>query len=213
MLHVHTTKLTNRRRRPEMSKRLALLAASTVVCSAAAHAQFRASIQGTVTDSTGAVIPNASVTLKDGDTGKVLTAIANASGTYNFDALANDHFTITASAPGFKQQVISDYTLNPDQANAVSLRLDIGDAGTTVNVSADTVAALDTETANVSGNVNANEIQHLPSAGRDVFSLTQLAPGVFGDGSQAAAGGTNNLPGTQGPGGSGSGIFATENGP
>ncbi len=201
-------------RRRIVSRRFARLMATAVVCSgAAAQAQFRASIQGTVTDPQGAVVPGANVTLTDVDTGRSLTAVSNASGTYNFNALAPDHYNLTATATGFKQQLISNLTLLPEQANAVNVQLALGDISTSVTVTGDQVAALDTETASIAGTVNSNEIQHLPSAGRDVFSLTQLAPGVFGDGSQAAAGGTNNLPGTQGPGGSGSGIFATENGP
>ena len=183
------------------------------VCTPALHAQFRASIQGVVTDPSGAVIPNASVTLTDLDTGKVLKAQSNGSGTYTFNALAADRFRIAASAPGFKQQVVDQLVLNPDQSNAVNLKLELGDTSAVVNVGADTLAALDTETANIAGNVDSNEIQHLPSAGRDIFQLVQLAPGVFGDGAQSTSG-TSQLPGTQGPGGPGhsTGIFATENG-
>src|SRR6516225_6690428 len=72
---------------------------------------------------------------------------------------------------------------------------------------------IDTETSNLSGTVSEKEFQKLPSIGRDPFQLLQLAPGAFGDGAQGAGGGTNNLPGNAGPGGSGSnsGIFQTEN--
>ena len=65
---------------------------------AAAHAQFRASIQGIVTDPTGAVIPGAQLTLTDTDTNRILTATANAGGVFNFNALAPDHYRITAAA-------------------------------------------------------------------------------------------------------------------
>ena len=60
-----------------------------------------------------------------------------------------------------------------------------------------------------------NQIEHMPSFGRDVFQLIQLAPGVFGDGAQGHGGGGHHIPGTQGPGGTGgnTGISATENGP
>ncbi|MEP6643425.1 MAG: carboxypeptidase regulatory-like domain-containing protein [Acidobacteriaceae bacterium] len=75
-----------------------------------------------------------------------------------------------------------------------------------------TTMALDTETATLSGTINSNQIQHMPSFNRDVFQLAQLAPGVFGDASQKGGGGSNNTPGNQGPGGS-SGVFNTENGP
>ncbi len=193
-----------------------LLKTAAVVAMAggtSALAQFRASIQGTVTDPTGAVIPGANVTLTDMDTGRSLNATTNGSGVYTFNSLAPDHYTVTTKAPGFKQQVIKDFTVVPEQSNAVNVQMALGDQGSSVDVSGNTVAPLDTANATISGTVDSNQIQHLPSAGRDVFSLTQLAPGVFGDGSQSAAGGANNLPGTQGPGGSGSGIFQTENGP
>ncbi|WP_348267808.1 carboxypeptidase regulatory-like domain-containing protein [Edaphobacter paludis] len=191
----------------------AALAMMVALVAPLAHAQFRASIQGTVTDPQGEVIPGATLTLTDTDTNRVLTATSNASGVYNFNALPPDHFTLAADATGFKHQVINGVRIIPEQANAVNVRMDLGEATTSVTVSGETVPALDTETASINGSVDSNQIEHLPSSGRDVFTLIQLAPGVFGDQSQSAGGGVNNLPGTQGPGGSGSGIFQTENGP
>ncbi len=152
--------------------------------------------------------------LTDLETSKTLTAVSNARGTYNFSALAPDHYKLSTAATGFTPQLIEDLQLNPEQANAVNVQMTVaGGPTTTVTVSGTSVAELDTETAAIGGSVDSNQIKHLPSAGRDIFQLVQLAPGVFGDGSQSAGGGSNNLPGTQGPGGSGSGIFATENGP
>jgi hypothetical protein len=186
-----------------------------ILCTAALHAQFRASIQGTVTDPTGAVIPGATLTLTDTDTNHAITAISNGSGVYNFNALPPDHYTLTVTAKGFQTNNVQDVHIIPEQPNALNVTMQIGDANTTVTVSGDTLSNLETETASTSGTVDSNQIQHLPSFGRDVFQLTQLAPGVFGDGSQASGGGTYALPGTQGPGGSSSnsGIFSTENGP
>ena len=193
--------------------RASMITTAFAMAGTAAHAQFRASIQGTVTDTTGAAIPNATLTLTDIDTGRTFTANSNASGVYNFNALAPDHYKLSATAAGFKQQLLDDVHLIPEQANSLNVQLSLGEATTTVNVDAAEVAVLDTETASTSGQVDSNQIQHLPSPGRDIFSLVQLAPGVFGDGSQGSGGGSNNLPGSQGPGGSGSGIFSTENGP
>ena len=185
------------------------------LCAATAHAQFRASIQGTVADSTGAVIPGATLTLTDNATGHALTAISNGSGVYNFNALPPDPFTLTAVAKGFQTNTITDVSIIPEQPNAINVTLQIGDTNTTVTVNGDAISALETATASTSGVVTSDQIQHLPSANRDVFQLAQLAPGVFGDGSQGGSGGTNNLPGNSGPGGSGNGAgtFQTENGP
>ena len=66
-----------------------------------ASAQFRASIQGTVTDPEGKVVPGATLTLTDNDTSRVLNATSNASGVYNFNALPPNHFTLaTVAAAG-----------------------------------------------------------------------------------------------------------------
>ena len=198
------------------TRRNLLIAAITMAAgffAPVAQAQFRAAIQGTVTDPQGEVIPGATLTLTDVDTNRVMTATSNASGVYNFNALPPDHFKLTADAPGFKHQVINNVRIVPEQANAVNVKMDLGEATTSITVSGDTVPALETQTASITGTVSSNQIEHLPSSGRDVFTLIQLAPGVFGDRSQNAGGGAHNLPGASGPGGSGSGIFQTENGP
>ena len=191
------------------------LALGACLLAPSALAQFRASIQGTVTDSTGAVVPGAVVTLTDIGTAKVLTSTTTDSGLYNFNALPPDHFSIAVDKTGFKKKILNDVQLIPEQANSVNVQLELGDATSqTVTVSGTDNPALDTETASINGVVGSNEIQHLPSFGRDVFQLTQLAPGSFGDGSQGGNGGSNNLPGTN-IGGTGptDGIFKTENGP
>lgn len=177
------------------------------------QAQFRASIQGTVTDPTGAVIPGATLTLTDLGTAKKYTTTSDGNGLYNFNALPPDQFSLVANKSGFKQKALDHLQLIPEQANAVNLQLDLGDATQTVTVSGD-AQRLDTETASINGVIGSNEIQHLPSFGRDVFQLSQLAPGSFGDGSQGGGGGTNSLPASQigGPAAS-DGIFKTENGP
>jgi hypothetical protein len=191
-----------------------LLAIATCPFVPAAQAQFRASIQGTVTDPSGAVIPGATLTLTDLGTAKILTTTSDANGLYNFNALPPDQFSLVVNMNGFRQKALDHLQLIPEQANAVNVQLELGDASQTVTVSGEEQPALDTETASISGVVSSNEIQHMPSFGRDVFQLSQLAPGSFGDGSQAAGGGTNSLPGSQ-IGGSGAtdGIFKTENGP
>lgn len=199
-----------------LTSRAILLASAAVTALApAAHAQFRASITGTVTDSSGAVIPGAQVTLVDKQTGKSLQATTNGTGDYNFNALPPDTFTLTTAMSGFSTKTINDLTITPEQANNINVQLAVSSTGASVEVTADAVSPLETATGSISGTISSNEIQHLPTAGRDVFQLLQLTPGAFGDGQRSAGGGTNSIPGSQGPGGSGAGqgAFATENGP
>ena len=185
-----------------------------LVASVSASAQFRASIQGTVTDPDGAVVPNAQLTLKDNGTNNVLTAKSDSSGTYNFNALPADVFTLTATAPGFNQKVIANLQIIPEQPNSVNVQLTLGATSTTITVSGATESAVDTETSNIGGTITSNDIEHTPSFNRDVLTLTQLAPGAVSDGSQGSGGGVYAIPGNQGPGGSGSsGASPTENRP
>ena len=198
----------------------ALRTVSVVAClilsAAMAHAQYRTSIQGVVTDPTGAVVAGAHLTLTNPATGEKQVRDSNDAGVFNFNALpASVRFRLEVEKDGFQKKVIDNLDLIPEQPNSVTVQLVIGAASTTVTVDATAAPLLDTETASVNGVVSDNQIQHMPSFGRDVFQLIQLAPGVFGDGAQGNGGGAENIPGTQGPGGTGGnqGIFQTENGP
>ena len=185
----------------------------TFLCSTA-QAQFRASLRGTVTDSQDAAVPGATVTLVDTGTNRTLVSTSDANGLYEFNALPAAPYRLTVEHDGFQKKVLEHVVIIPEQPNALNLQLDVGQVQTTVTVSGET-QALDTETATLSGTVTSNQIQNMPSFGRDVFQLIQLAPGVFGDGAQGNGGGGAQLPGSQGPGSTGGnqGIFQTENGP
>jgi Carboxypeptidase regulatory-like domain/TonB dependent receptor len=181
----------------------------------AAFAQYRGSLQGTVTDDQGAVVPQVTVTLIDHETNRELTAQTNGSGVYNIGSLPPSRYTLTAEKAGFKKTVLENVGILSEQPNAVDITLHVGQAAETVMVNGDAAPLLDTETPTVSGTVTSQEVQTLPAYGRDPLQLLQLAPGAFGDGSQAAGGGSNDLPSRNGPGGSSatSGIFATQNTP
>ena len=180
-----------------------------------AHAQYRTSIQGSVTDPQGSVIPGATLTLKNLSTNGTIVRTSNDAGVFNFNALPADHFSLVAERDGFKKKVLNDLQLIPEQPNSLNIQLDLGAVTETVSVNAGLEPAIDTQTAAIGRTISSNEIEQMPSFGRDVFQLTQLAPGVVSDGSQAGGGGTFNLPGNQGPGGTSAnaGIFQTENGP
>lgn len=190
---------------------LGFISASAIL----ANAQFRASLRGTVTDPQGEVVSGATVTLTDTATSQKMIATTDANGIYQFNALGPAPYSLTAEHEGFKRRVLDHVQIIPEQLNALDIQLEVGEVQQTVTVSG-TVQTLDTETATVSGTINGNQIQHMPSFNRDVFQLAQLAPGTFGDASQQKGGGASTTPGNQGPGGTpggSGGIFSTENGP
>jgi hypothetical protein len=180
-----------------------------------AQAQYRTAIQGVVTDTSGAVVEGAKLTLTNPATGEKQVRISDGAGVYNFNALpAAARFNLEVTKNGFQKKFIENLDLVPDQPNAVNVVLMVGSTSETVQVNAQSMPLLDTETASLNGVISSNQVQHMPSFGRDVMQLIQLTPGVFGDGAQGAAGGAEQLPGMQGPGSTGgnAGIFQTENG-
>ncbi len=194
--------------------RTGVVLAGIATLTLAAHAQYRASLRGTVTDPSGAVVPGATVTLTDTGTNQSMTAVSDANGIYNFNGLAPDRFSVKAEKQGFQTTNVAQVVLIPEQPNALDIKMQVGGTTQQVVVSGSAAPLLDTDTATVSATISSNQIQHLPSYNRDVFQLAQITPGVFGDAAHASGGGTFTNPGNQGPGGSsgGSGIFGTENG-
>jgi hypothetical protein len=173
-----------------------------------ALAQFRASIQGTITDPSGAVISGAQITLTDTTNNHTQSAKSNGQGIYYLQALPADTFSLAVTAPGFSSKTLTDVTIIPEQPNTLNIQLALGTANESVTVNAGTVPALDTTTANISSTITSDQIQHMPSFNRDVFQLAALAPGMFGDNSMASNGNENNLPAEQNGGESaGQGIF------
>jgi len=178
--------------------------------------QYRGSLQGTVTDAQGAVISGAIVTLIDKETNRTLMAQTNEAGVYNIGSLPPSRYTLTVEKPGFQRKVLEDVGIVAEQENAVNVVLAVGNITETMTVRGDAAPLLDTETASISGTITSQEAQTMPVYGRDVFQLLQLAPGAFGDGSQAAGGGSNFLPSRNFAVGSASpsqGIFGTYNSP
>lgn len=179
-----------------------------------ASAQYRASLQGTVTDAQGALVPGAQLSLTDIETNRTIAVTSDASGSFIFNVLPPSTYTLEVTCAGFKKKVLDGVQIIAEQANALNIALEIGVTSETVTVNAAESPLIDTATGNMSGTIDENAIAKMPSFGRDVFQLVQLAPGMFGDGAQGSGGGTHNLPGSN-SGGSGSsdGVFKTENQP
>ena len=99
-----------------------------------AHAQYRASIQGVITDPSGAVVQDATVSLTNKETNRTVTTTSNAAGVYSFNALPPSTYSITAEKTGFKKKVLDNVGVIAEQANAVNIQLDLGQSNETVTV-------------------------------------------------------------------------------
>ena len=179
------------------------------------QAQYRASIQGTITDQSGAVVPGAQITLTSIETNVTKTAATSESGVYAISGLAPGSYNLTVEKQGFAKKVLNGLTITSEQSQAQDVQLDLAQqTAQTVTVNASESPSLDTENANVSGTLSGQQIISLPTFGRDPFQAVALAPGAFGDNSRSGSGsGPQNLPGNAGPGGSSgsTSIFQTEN--
>jgi hypothetical protein len=156
----------------------------------AAFAQLTtADILGTVTDSTGAVIPNANVTLVNLGTNEERTAQSNSSGDYSFTLLPVGHYSVTVKAPGFLASITKDLAVEAGDRARADARLQPGSASAVVEVSASN-PLLQADSATVSSSVTAMAVQDLPLNGRNFVQLVQLVPGANeGPGNGLSSGG------------------------
>ena len=158
--------------------RLALVVLSTLLLCSVAFPQTsvsNGSISGTVTDATGAVVPNAKV-IMTGPTGQTIHATTSGAGTYSSGALVPGMYSVRAEAKGFKTtQLKVDVQVN-NTANG-NIKLEIGQESTVIEVQGSEVA-VNTEQAEVQGVLTASQISNLPVNGRNFLDLAQLEPGV-----------------------------------
>jgi hypothetical protein len=177
-----------------------------------AHAQFGSSLSGSVLDSTGAAIPNASVTLTNTATQQTKTSTTNVTGAFHFSELGSGQYTLVVSAAGFKKSDLTSVALEAESARDVTVKLQPGGDTESVTVNADEVPQIQTADASIGSTITSEEIQKLPTVGADPYELLRTAPGITGDGARAGNGNAVFLPNGGGPGGSNSGTFQTENG-
>jgi len=183
-----------------------------LLTSLTASAQFKATIQGTVTDNSGAVVAGATVAVTNLETNKVTTTTTTDDGFYRVGGLPPGRYTVMAELAGFKKAVVEDVVVQAEEPRGVDLKLEAGQVTESVTVTAgNEVAPLQTENADVTRAITRQEILRIPQVGRDPFELIRLAPGVFGSGARSGSGGSVGLPNTTGPGGSNVSVFQTEN--
>ncbi|MGI8769844.1 MAG: TonB-dependent receptor [Acidobacteriaceae bacterium] len=143
------------------------------------HAQaVYGSINGTVTDNTGASIPNATITVTDEAKGTSVTAQSNGSGGYTVEHLIPDLYNVKVAASGFQSYEQQHLQINADTSPKVDAQLTVGAASQTVQVNANEVPELKTDRADVSTILSARTVEGLPVANRNFTSLELLQPGA-----------------------------------
>jgi len=133
-------------------------------------------ITGTVTDPSGAVVPNATVTLKSTTTGQTRNTTTNNNGAYRFSLLQPGTYTVTATASGFSKAETTA-AINVGQATVADVKLAVGTSSQTVEVTS-AVPLVQADTADLSTNFDQNVVANAPNGGNDLTYIAQTAPGI-----------------------------------
>ena len=166
----------------EESSRNSLLILLAIFCLFACSLPARAqavygSIFGTVTDNTGAVVPNATVTVTDISKATSVSVQTNESGAYTAQHLIPDTYRVDAKADGFNISSANNVIVYADTSPKVDLQLSVGSVSNTVTVSA-AAPLLEADRADVSTILNARAIENLPNLNRNFTAFELLTPGT-----------------------------------
>lgn len=183
-----------------MKTRLRVIGLCALVCwmlggsSVVARAQGYGSISGTVTDATGAVIPDAAVTATQVGTGLQLKTTTSGSGTYVFPSLAPSVYNLSVSRAGFQTYRESGLQVRADNALTANIALKAGSTSETVTVSAE-ATQVDTTTGTLQQVIGTSQVNNLPLNGRNAAQLTEEVAGItLAPPAQADQGNTKTFP-------------------
>lgn len=143
-----------------------------------AQVRITGGISGTVTDSQDAVIPGATVQLKDEGTGITRDTVTNDSGFFQFPDLNHGIYSITVSLQGFQKAVYNRVVVESGRNTDLRVKLTPGGLEETVTVEAATTPVLETSSNLIANTLNRKEITELPLTSRDTFQLARLVPGA-----------------------------------
>jgi hypothetical protein len=152
-------------------------AALLLLCATGAWAQSTATLSGTVTDPSGAVVPNAHVVVHSLATGLDRSVETDNAGSYVVPSLQPGDYKVQVSAAGFGMDTIEKVTLQVAQSLTVNPKLAIASAGATVQVESDAASQIESSTITVGQVIGKNTVQELPLNGRHFLDLTVLTPG------------------------------------
>ncbi len=144
---------------------------------AVASAQENGTITGQVTDSTGAAVPGATITITQTKTGETRTTDSSGAGLYTIPALAIGIYNLKATAAGFQTYTKTGIVVNEASTVRAEVVLTVGSASQTVTVQANALQ-VQSETSEVSSLITGQQVLQLSTNGRNVMSLTTLGTGV-----------------------------------
>jgi len=156
-----------------------LVIALLALCPLVTYAQTVAGeISGLVTDTTGAIVPEAVIEVTDLDRNVTLRTVSNEAGFYVVRPLPPGRYEITATLAGFQRYVLGPFPIATQQKASVNIPLEVGEVTESVTVMA-SEQLLQTTAATLSAVVGNKRIMDLPLNGRNIYSLAALTPGVF----------------------------------
>src|SRR5882672_59027 len=147
-----------------------------------------ATILGVVKDTTGALIPGVSITIKHTETGQTRTTISSETGDYNVALLPVGAYELTTTMPGFKQQVRSGINLVVGQQAVINLTLEVGAVAEQVTITEE-APLVNTTLSSTSGLITEQQVKDLPLNGRSFDRLLELNAGVVNNSSNMGGGG------------------------
>jgi len=154
---------------------LAILLACS--CPLLAQVTSTAPLSGTISDTTGAVVPAAQVQVRNQATGATFKTETNANGTFIVPALPTGEYTVTVTMSGFKQAVVNNVKIDVGVPKDIAVTLEVGTQSEVISVEG-TAAVLQTQTATVSTTLTGRQIVDLPLVSRDSLDLVLFLPGV-----------------------------------
>ena len=161
---------------------LPALLAGLILVAAPASTVFAQAVTGTllgtVTDSSGAVVTGAKVTITNEGTGFTRTASTDTAGEYTFPSIPTGRYTVLAEMQGFKAGALSGIVVGVDQRVRMDVSLEVGAMTESVTIEAST-PLLQTSSSELGTTVDNEQIEALPLNGRNFVSLTRTVPGVL----------------------------------
>jgi hypothetical protein len=157
--------------------RLAVFALVIAVAPAAAQ-QGTSEIRGQVLDPQGALLPGATITVRNQDTGNYRETVSTSDGTYFIGAVVPGAYELSAELQGFKKYSRRDVRLEVGKTATIDLQFEVGSVNETVNVSAES-PIVDITSKEVGGSVTSRELVELPSINRNFVGFVGLLPGII----------------------------------